>query len=668
MTSLLTDCPFCESNFMLLDTRTKKGVCVICNKSKELDDNEIAAAEARRDSLSEKYMGRFEKAFSEKDYPKLAELTKEVLEEGISSWYAWTCMGCSDLHDKKFSNAMQDFSIAILFLDEENFDEFYEILMDAIIDSLLESAGADEPWGDSDASLVDLTGTLFERFEHLCDYDLITDLMLRLSAMAADIESGVTCVNLMKEIVSISMDYLSANIFIADRQDMLNYAVAAIEELDAMVGILHDENLNPTQAEMIGPGFVEFLNMINAKESEIMSAYSEDQLLTFCDYWAENDYSEIFNLMDLAFESHLGAMTSNGRNKGMVKKRDKALEDFYREFTKPLKEGLVDEYKDYIEYDKICPDCGKYLIADDNGLMVCECGFRSRVVTKSILDLPENVPELIALGKEALNESDPAKLNNIGERILEFDHDCWLGYAFLAESCLMDGEIPESVMLFGQAADALKEEDADEFSEMIVMDLGRTLGNLDTPDKQFVFVFLPSFLDFLAESPAKDRDIPMRMLDVVCEQDIKDADSAIGALLSIIAIFHFCLGRLTDLNDINDLCHTVLDRLKIVQDAISSVKRDPNNVKAECDSSVKTYTDLIEYLSNGIEIRSLDTDISSVSDYWKGHMDEYNAMIGDLISAIISDGKKYSKNSKEIQKSKHAIDSFLDSYMKAGKE
>jgi len=674
MTALLTNCPYCDSNFMLLNTEAGKGECVVCGRKKEFSADEIETAETRRDSISEAYVSRMQDAYESKDYEKMKVLAEEVANEGISSWYAWFCIGWSDLHEGKITAAFEDFRLAVLFLDEENFDEFYELTMEAVLDSLEDSARKDVAWGDEETSLVDFTGTLFERFEHLCENgDFMTDLMLRIGTLAEDIDNANMGGNLIREIMMLVLDYLSGNTFVIDRQALLHNAKQSVEDIDAMMKLMSKDGSIPVKTiEVWGTGFIDLLDRLIAMGDRMEADFSEEELMSLCDYWGGEDYLDVFNILQNAFEYHLGFMLSNGRNKGIQKKRDKALEDYEKAFRRPLDEGLKVPEDGDIEFDQICPDCGKYLRADDSGLMVCECGFKSRIVTEEIENLPKNVNQLVPLGKRAIEDKDPSMLNNVGERILEFDEDNWFGFICLAESCLLDGELPEAVMFFSKAAEHITKDDALFYANLLVNDLGLALGNMGDSDQHMSAVFLPALLETIHGSSAKDLGIPLRLIDKMADSSYDTTLKAFGATVVITPVFMYELLHHTGLNYQKDMCARIINLLDVVEIDLENVKEDPTNIRDEIVTYIRTNRDLLNHMITGIESRTRELDDEEkgyLSGKWGADQDGYQQLVKGLTEAFSYDEDAvYKPNSNTILKSKHQIDGYLDSYMEAGKE
>ena len=673
MTVLLTNCPGCGSNFMLLDTETGKGHCALCPHTKNFDEKEIRDAETRRDSISDRYLPRLEKVYGEKDYEAMAQLAEEVANEGVSSWYAWYCVGWFDLHEGNIGPAFDDFKLAALFLDEENFDEFYELTMDAVLNSIEEAARNDKNWSTEDTTMVEFTGTLFERFEHLCEDDFMIDLMLRLGSLSDSIDKASMGGSLIKEIMMIILDYMSGNTYVVDHQALLNNARNAVDQIDeAMQERSGDGTLPINTVKIWGKGFSEFIGMLISAGDSMVAEYSDDELLTLCDYWAMNDYETVFNLLQNAFEFHLGFMLSNGRNKGIQKKRDKALADYEAAFKRPLVEGLTtdDDYQE--DFDRICPDCGKTLKADEEGLLRCECGFRSRVVTEDINDLPENVQQLMAMGRKAIQDRDPRMLNNIGERILEFEPDNWFGFMSLAQSCILDGEIGEAEMLFAQTAERLSEKDRKEFRDLVVEELGRAFSENEDPEQQMSAVFIPVLLESISLSKASECKIAQGIIERMTKGTYDSSAKGFMATMVINPSITFELMHNTSLNYQKAMCIRYLALLDSVEKGMNGIRKDEFNLKDDVMNFVRTNRDVLKHLMIGIEANSGKFDderIGYMSGYWAANMDQYENLAGELVDAFQYDEDiVYKANSNQILKSYHMIDTYLDEYMNAGKE
>ncbi len=672
MTILLTGCPFCNSNFMLLNTERSEGECVVCGKNQKFTPEQIADAETKRDRLSEKYLGRLEKAYNDRDQEKMASLAAEVADAGISSWYAWFCVGWSDLQEGKIGSAFDDFKLAALFIEEEDFDEFYELAMDAVLESIENAAKEDKNWSTEDTTLVDFTGTLFERFEHLCEMDFMCDLMLRLGTLSDSITSAGMGASLIKEIMMIVMDYMSGNTYVLDHQNLLNNAKSSVESIDArMQEMAQDGSMAPNLVKIWGPGFAEFLQMLIEGEDAMVAEYSDEDLLMLCDYWGVNDYEDVFGLLQNAFEFHVGYVMSGKRNKGILKKRDKALKDYQEAFKRPLVEGLTnDSESSDLDYDRICPDCGKYLKADENGLMVCECGFKSRIVTDDIDELPENVPELVLMAKKALQDRDPRMLNNIGERILEFDEKNWYGFFSLAASCIIDQQLSEAIMLLAQACENLTEKDRKEFRDGTVEMLGRALTEVNDPEQNMVSIFVTTFYEALDNSVAKNCNIPMGLLRRMKQGTYDTSVKGFMATLMIDPTLSHEIANSTSLKHLRSVCSEVSELLDGVDAGMNGIKKDEFGLKNDVITYSKTMHDLLDYA-----MRSIDGCIASCNDekvgymagQWAADMEGYLDIASDLLEAFCFDpDAAYKPNSNTIMKSKHLIDKYLDRYMKNG--
>ncbi len=669
MTILMTTCPYCSSNYMLLDTTRKEGKCAQCAKEKSFSDEEVAAAEARRDKLSEQYLGRLEKAYKGKDYSAMSSLATEVAGSGISSWYAWFCIGWYDLHEGRTGQAFDDFKLAAQFLDEENFDEFYELTMEASLESLEEAARTGETWLGPDATLVEFTGVLFERFEHLCtDGDFMCDFVYRIGFI--EVETAAMGANLITEIMLLLLDFYSGNTFIPDQLQFVNNAIASSEAIDgSMQDLAKDKTMSPNLVKIWGQGFREYLEIIKSYNDGYVEKYDDEQMLSLCDYWGIYDYDDVFTLFQISFEHHVGFVKSGKRNKGILKKRDKALEDYSRAFIRPLEEGLTDDLSEEEgDYDRICPDCGNPLKADENGLIRCECGFKSRVVTDDIANLPENVPELIIMGRKAYEDRDPVQLNNIGERILEFDEDNWYGHLTLSSACSLDGELGESMMLAVQAGENLPDDGVDEFSERVTEDICSAMLNVEDTDDLVAVVLLPSLISVFDDSPAiKSKDIPMSMVNRLMQGKFDSSVKGMVAVLFVRPAIVYEIYNNTNLANQRAVAVRLIELLEKIQEESKSYGNDQSGSRSDLLVLTRCYIEVLQYLVDGIDSRLSGVDVEKIgymAGYWKANIEEFDKMVEELTLEMM-DVASGSNTKKMLKKSKHRIDVYLDQYMKA---
>ena len=669
MTILLAGCPMCGSNFMLLNTETRNGHCAVCGKDHDFTDEEISNAENRRDSLSEKYLGRLEKAYQAKDAEKMAALAEEVAEEGISSWYAWFCVGWSDLQEGHVGQAFDDFKLAAYFIDEENFDEFYDQVMDAVLDSIEKTARAGEDWSTQETTMVEFTGVVFERFEHLCEQDFMCDLMTRIGAMSDSVDSAMMGGALIKEVMMIIMDYYAGNTYVMDHLNILNSAKSAIDAIDERTQeFIQDGTASPNLMKVWGKGFSEFVQIILDGEDAIAADHSEEELLSLCDFWEINDYEEVYTKFEDAMNFHTGYIVSNRHNKGILKKRDKAIKDYLDAFSRPLTEGLPQTDGNVSpRFDRICPDCGKYLTADEEGRVSCECGFRSRIPTADIDDLPENVPELVIMVKKAFEDRDSRMLNNLGERILEFDRDNWYGHFALGESCLLDGQLTEAISMFTESCSRLDYKGKQEFSKAVVEELGAAMMGPDMTELELVTIFLLPFYDAIDQSPACECNIPMRLIRKIEEGDFDSTTKISTAIMTVLPTMSHEMHRNTSLRYQRDMVMEFNGLAEKMLEGLSGPGIKESSFKTELITSCNALKDLTLYMVSNIDSKISkysDEAIGFIAGQWAADEERYEGLVVGLMEGFYSEPDfRYNPKSNTMLKCKHCIDRYIEGYL-----
>ena len=168
---------------MMLDTEDETGECILCKKRSRFTREEIDAAESRRDGLSERYLGPIQQAFNDNDFETVTSLCEEIGREGVSSWYIWTVAGVCDARQGKGDQAMDAFGLATEFLDEESFDEFYDMVMDAVLDTFVADCNEERDFSIPLSDLMNLSSTIEERFYEIMDIGFPQDLFIRIGML-----------------------------------------------------------------------------------------------------------------------------------------------------------------------------------------------------------------------------------------------------------------------------------------------------------------------------------------------------------------------------------------------------------------------------------------------------------------------------------------------------
>ena len=360
MTLLLTRCDGCGENFMLADTEALDGTCYLCGRKRRFTKEEIGEAETERDRLSEKYVERMQKAYDEKDPRTVAELAKEAGKAGVSSWFAWFFIGWADMSEGKAADAFKDFELSVSFLDEENLDEFCDLVMDACLERLDKAVKDGELWLDTYEPLFGFDDALMERFGDVIEFRFVTELVSRMGFMEVgkDSEGRV----LAASIAYLAFVYAASDMYLPDHQDVMEAASGALESLRSMDGPFNETR---TLAETMADAISRVSEMENAVCEE-----HEDCLDALCDHWIDEDDGHGDVLMDVCEES-LKFGISGRRNRGAKNKMDEALEKYRKLLNKAVAVAAerADEMQDGPEdlenpYEGVyCPECGRFVPA-----------------------------------------------------------------------------------------------------------------------------------------------------------------------------------------------------------------------------------------------------------------------------------------------------------------
>ncbi|MBO4763241.1 MAG: hypothetical protein J5485_01235, partial [Candidatus Methanomethylophilaceae archaeon] len=584
MTLLLTRCDGCGENFMLADTEALDGTCYLCGRKRRFTKEEIGEAETERDRLSEKYVERMQKAYDEKDPKTVAELAEEAGKAGVSSWFAWFFIGWADMSEGKAADAFKDFELSVSFLDEENLDEFCDLVMDACLERLDKAVKDGELWLDTYEPLFGFDDALMERFGDVIEFRFVTELIGRMGfvEIGKDPEGRV----LAASIAYLAFVYVASDMYLPDHQDVMEAASGALESLKSMDGPFNETR---TLAETM----VDAISRVSEMENAVCEEH-EDCLGALCDHWIDEDDGHGDVMMNICEES-LKYGVSGRRNRGAKNKMDEAVE----KYGKLLNEAVAvaaeraDEMQDGPEdpenpYEGVsCPECGRFVLAGPGGLLECRCGFRGRAVTKAIEDLPDDLESLHRIADEAYLNRDSEALNNVGEHILGFDGTDWRGCVSLAFSCALDGNLPIALDVLTPCMGHVDGKDAGEFAGKSLELISHGMANAAREDDLMSIIPLETALRGL---PDAERPTASELADRIMDKGFSGFYPVALTALTAKAMALSLGSRVRPLKEVRDALNDIVGLQKAALTALNGVKapdaEDRRYIKQVLDDNV----------------------------------------------------------------------------------
>ncbi|MBR7006770.1 MAG: hypothetical protein IKH98_07825 [Candidatus Methanomethylophilaceae archaeon] len=649
MTLLLTRCDGCGENFMLADTEALDGTCYLCGRKRRFTKEEIGEAETERDRLSEKYVERMQKAYDEKDPRTVAELAKEAGKAGVSSWFAWFFIGWADMSEGKAADAFKDFELSVSFLDEENLDEFCDLVMDACLERLDKAVKDGELWLDTYEPLFGFDDALMERFGDVIEFRFVTELVSRMGFMEVgkDSEGRV----LAASIAYLAFVYAASDMYLPDHQDVMEAASGALESLRSMDGPFNETR---TLAETMADAISRVSEMENAVCEE-----HEDCLDALCDHWIDEDDGHGDVLMDVCEES-LKFGISGRRNRGAKNKMDEALEKYRKLLNKAVAVAAerADEMQDGPEdlenpYEGVyCPECGRFVPAGPGGLLECKCGFRGRAVTKAIEDLPDDLESLHKIAGEAYLNRDSEALNNVGEHILGFDGTDWRGCVSLAFSCALDGNLPIALDVLTPCMGHVDEKDAGEFAGKSLELISYGMANATREDDLMSIIPLETALRGL---PDTERPTASELAERIMDKGFSGFYPVALTALTAKAMALSLGSRVRPLKDVHDALNDIVGLQKAALTALNGVKapdaEDRRYIKQVLDDNVSSLDLAVGLL-----------DEAGKEDF-QGSSEGYSAVMESIAGLLIEDETR-GRDQKKLKKQGRRLAEALESYMK----
>ena len=649
MTLLLTRCDGCGENFMLADTEALDGTCYLCGRKRRFTKEEIGEAETERDRLSEKYVERMQKAYDEKDPKTVAELAKEAGKAGVSSWFAWFFIGWADMSEGKAADAFKDFELSVSFLDEENLDEFCDLVMDACLERLDKAVKDGELWLDTYEPLFGFDDALMERFGDVIEFRFVTELIGRMGFMdvGKDPEGRV----LAASIAYLAFVYAASDMYLPDHQDVMEAASGALESLKSMDGPFNETR---TLAETMADAISRVSEMENAVCEE-----HEDCLGALCDHWIDEDDGHGDVLMDVC-EEGLKYGVSGRRNRGAKNKMDEAVEKYRKllneavavaaERADEMQDGPADPENPYEGVS--CPECGRFVPAGPGGLLECRCGFRGRAVTKAIEDLPDDLESLHRIADEAYLNRDSEALNNVGEHILGFDGTDWRGCVSLAFSCALDGNLPIALDVLTPCMGHVDKKDANEFAGKSLELISHGMANAAREDDLMSIIPLETALRGL---PDTERPTASELVERIMDKGFSGFYPVALTALTAKAMALSLGSRVRPLKDVRDALNDIVGLQKAALTALNGVKAP--------DAEDRRY--IRQVLDDNVS--SLDLAIGLLDETGKedfqGSQEGYSAVMESIAGLLIEDETR-GRDQKRLKKQGRRLAEALESYMK----
>ena len=670
MTLLLTSCAKCESNYMLVDSVNGDATCMLCGHSINMTIDEIRMAEDRRDSLAESYIGPMEEAYNAGDVEGMERLATEVVEEGVSSWYAWFCIGWLHLQTSMAETAMDDFKMALEFLDEENFDEFYELVSEHIVEHMVVSVcDYGEPWCDRPFLLSMLSSAIDERFPGLAEQDLFTRVFSMIPEKMATADDS-SCARMISDIFTTAVD----SMFTTPHPDTyirnLDCAVSVVRSVGEGIEGSGDGTIPPAACRIWTDEHAGLLETVRDAVATEVDGRDPEELDLFARHWLSTNMGDLTTKSVEMSNGNMGYLLSLGKNKGEKWKRDTALADLMDIYLDPLRTGeMSDGCEDMFTDGFTCPGCGTVMEESDEGLMVCPgCGRRSRCVTEAILDMPDDVDVLHRMFVESLDSDDAAYLNNLGEKLSEVEPEGWRGPMALARSCILDGEYGEALMLISECVRCPDiSGDLDEVYRLTSLYVPVIISSAAFDEDMVIMLLVaPLLVSIMGCGLMESGPWPLDLLDALAGEDYRGTSCAVVALTISCSVFFLMSSEDRRMENqqmlasaICRLCAAIIGKApsmdadpefscKAVADMASSMAESFGMVRDELGSFMESY--------NGDRVQRLD-------DHWGGRDEELVEMLRELLSVIdVGDDPRPMSNRSRNMRTK-AVRKYLDRYL-----
>ncbi|MBO4568794.1 MAG: hypothetical protein J5674_02265, partial [Candidatus Methanomethylophilaceae archaeon] len=551
--------------------------------------------------------------------------------------------------------AFKDFEISTAFLDEESLDEFMDLVMDTSLESVERSAEKGEAWLERFEPLFGFEDALEDRFGDLLEIGFVEDLVSRIGYL--DLDSDLKARMAAVTAADVAFAYSAFDLYLPDHQGVMEASAGVLRSIEA------DEGLS-AGVRMLAGTLGDTMERMMDIEMDACRKHGEDGIDALCNYWVEGSDGHEDMIMDMFLESVKFA-TSNKRNKGAKKKADKAADDYRDLLEKTLSDGTLDDYRSSRSPDgpfgpfdgRECPECGRFVPAGPGGVIQCGCGFKGRIVTEAIDDLPEDLESLHAIAGRAFSDLDSEALNNVGERILDIDDKDWRGCVALAWSCVLDGNLAVALGILMPCMEHIGRDDAEEFSDKALELISQGISDSSSEDDALSLIPLSMVL---ASFPGIEdqRPVALRLLERIKEKGF-GGFASIGLASMIPSTIVNSLGSHTyPLYEVEDVMKKILD----LQEAAHIAAKDAGVPETDDGLYVmRMLEDNIGSLKTVLRIleeRSGKEPMATGDETYEEYLEVLDAMT-DFFKEDDSRGRDPSRTSKAEKRLRRSLEGYL---------
>ena len=642
MTLLLTPCPHCGENFMMLDTEDETGECILCKKRSRFTREEIDAAESRRDGLSERYLGPIQQAFNDNDFETVTSLCEEVGREGVSSWYIWTVAGVCDARQGKGDQAMDAFGLATEFLDEESFDEFYDMVMDAVLDTFVADCNEERDFSIPLSDLMNLSSTIEERFYEIMDVGFPQDLFIRIGMLVDEIRDPKAFARLLTLMIYYMFGFVTENVYIPDHLEAFESMSSSVESVGNYAKEMEGQAWKDIAAR--SAVLMECISMLHARESAIMNEVGEKGAENISMYWCGNDTDDLVDAAGDALVCCLRYSESGGRNKGMGKKMGAAVE----RYGDVLARGMDAEPMDSDDvYDSDFED------HDD------ESGELFERMTD--VELPSDIGSLRNMGEKALAENDHPLINDIAAAMVELDDMDWFGWTLAGVADSSRNEMTSAAWAFENAFYSVGAGDEERFRDIVADSFSRAISGSQDMKTALEIHSIMGVVNLLDGKIVDGTGVGTRILDALRDDAPLDSSdnrfvvyvAANGVLSAMMHTHPFVNGYIGGST-------RTLETLRRVKESM-----DPSDEEdAELMPSVETMIDCTAHLTNAlmdVVSSNSDTKLAEIASKWKGK-EAYHDLVDDMRNGFVTP-ERFTPNGKAAVANRRLVDEFIRKYL-----
>ncbi len=330
-------CPNCNGNIQL-DEDKEFGFCMHCGHrivlaGSDIGNNRYAQIKRLKTTLDVKAQGR--------NQSEIVQLCDRIIELDPNDSEAWYYKGLYALQDGVVSEALPYWTKAVEGMSKEEARELQPIMVEAVASALF----SDTEDGIPLISLLSLCAEMSDKTEFTDDdesCDFLVELIDEMVDETSELKDPSTIQYHVSAITIVLMSFVSRfGSIVLCREIFATIAESLTEIRNGMSRIsLSNSSLINRDRDEVSRN-IAFISRLVSEFDRAIGPHTEEELIRLCDYWVEQDMTDLMNYLLEARVADIELMNATIMSISKYKtERSAKIQAYLDTYFEPLKKGL----------------------------------------------------------------------------------------------------------------------------------------------------------------------------------------------------------------------------------------------------------------------------------------------------------------------------------------